>query len=291
MESKPAFTIVTVCLNEKDSVGQTLDSIFAQECRNLEVVVVDGGSIDGTVEVLKEYKEKFLNNNIQFILISEKDSGIYDAMNKGIGIAKGEMICFLNAGDKFIDNRVLSNVLPLCNEHTSVIYGDTLRVRLVGGRELYKLQKPFDMERIRTGMPFCHQSSFVKNSIAKELRFNDKYTIAADYDMFARIYNSNETFVYAPFPVAVFYENGISENNYVLRTEERYAVSLRNGFCSEDEYNSAVKSIKMLPGESGIKKAIKKILPKSLINRRHINWLKSQGYSENISVVTNVVNH
>ena len=94
------LSIVTVCYNEKD-IGRTCESIVSQSCQDFEWIVVDGGSTDGSLEVIKHYKERI------DILISEPDNGIYDAMNKGIRLAKGKWINFMNGGDTFADNCIV----------------------------------------------------------------------------------------------------------------------------------------------------------------------------------------
>lgn len=101
------LSIVTVCYNEKD-IGRTCESIVSQSCQDFEWIVVDGGSTDGSLEVIKHYKERI------DILISEPDNGIYDAMNKGIRLAKGKWINFMNGGDTFADNGIVGDfcVLP-----------------------------------------------------------------------------------------------------------------------------------------------------------------------------------
>lgn len=101
------LSIVTVCYNEKD-IGRTCESIVSQSCQDFEWIVVDGGSTDGSLEIIKHYKERI------DILISEPDNGIYDAMNKGIRLAKGKWINFMNGGDTFADNCIVGDfcILP-----------------------------------------------------------------------------------------------------------------------------------------------------------------------------------
>lgn len=122
------LSIVTVCYNEKD-IGRTCESIVSQSCQDFEWIVVDGGSTDGSLEVIKHYKERI------DILISEPDNGIYDAMNKGIRLAKGKWINFMNGGDTFADNCIVGDFLRFAGDNPAadVIYGDFNRMLPDGG--------------------------------------------------------------------------------------------------------------------------------------------------------------
>ena len=112
------LSIITICYNIKDEIERTCKSIVGQTWQDFEWIVVDGGSTDGTLEVLKKYSDRI------DILISEKDSGIYNAMNKGIKLANGEWLNFMNGGDNFASNDVLEKVFKNKNYEADILYGD-----------------------------------------------------------------------------------------------------------------------------------------------------------------------
>ena len=117
----PVVSIVTVCYNAVGVIEKTVTSVLNQTYKKIEYIVVDGASSDGTIEILNNYRSHIST------LVSEPDKGIYDAMNKAIDMVSGEWILFLNAGDSFVDNNVLSHVFQREGlEKYSVIYGDTI---------------------------------------------------------------------------------------------------------------------------------------------------------------------
>ena len=123
------FTIATVTFNAAQVVEKTIRSVVGQNYDNYEYIIVDGQSTDGTLSIIKEY-----SNDID-IIISEPDNGIYDGMNKAIFSAHGEYLLFMNAGDVFVDNHVLSRVAKsIRSSHPTVVYGDVIRQYMVGSR-------------------------------------------------------------------------------------------------------------------------------------------------------------
>lgn len=176
-------TVVTVCFNAKEDLKETMDSVLAQTYGDMEYIVVDGGSEDGTQDLLERYEELFAKQEKSFCYVSEKDSGTYDAMNKGCMMAKGEWINYMNAGDSFFSDDTLSSFFSHEIEgEAEVLYGNTLQVYDFGSG--VATPKDFGNEV----MPFCHQSSFVRRNIMQRLLFNTSYRIVADHDLFYRIH-------------------------------------------------------------------------------------------------------
>ena len=175
----PKISIVTVCYNASEAIEKTIISILNQTYENIEYIVIDGASSDGTINIVNKYRDRIVK------VISEPDCGIYDAMNKGIECATGEWINFMNAGDIFLNDKTISTVFEnnAIRKDIEVIYGDVIFMT-VNSNEVIERCKPIQF--IKRGMPFCHQSSFVKRSNLK--LFNLKYRICADYDMFYQIY-------------------------------------------------------------------------------------------------------
>ncbi|MFL2832354.1 MAG: glycosyltransferase family 2 protein [Coraliomargaritaceae bacterium] len=198
------ISIITVCLNEAVALASTCESIRKQRYPNLEWIVIDGASTDSSLDVLRDYKDCISN------LISEPDEGIYDAMNKGIGLSSGDYLLFLNAGDKLAGPDVLYSVKPFSN--IGIIYGD---IEVVSGRvskvlkSPQKLSKDFLMKKM---MP--HQSSFIKKSLFEKYGCYDQtYRIAADYDFFARILHLNRVkSKHCGALISVFCTGGVSND-------------------------------------------------------------------------------
>ena len=173
------YSIVTICFNESASIRSNCESIKEQTFRNYEWLVIDGGSTDGTLDILNEYAEQLR------LLISEPDGGIYEAMNKGILHARGEYVIFMNSGDAFADCEVL--------ERASRAIGESEADLFVGGIVVDKDgKKCFPPDRVigrylRYKM-LPHQSAFFKRELfQKHGLFNESYRIAGDYEMFARL--------------------------------------------------------------------------------------------------------
>tara|TARA_B100001094_G_scaffold220062_1_gene214086 strand:- start:1142 stop:1924 length:783 start_codon:yes stop_codon:yes gene_type:complete len=174
--NKKFFTIITVVLNAKDDLHETIISLRQQNYKNFEYIVIDGGSTDGTLEII--------NNNLDIISKnkSEKDSGIYDAMNKGIDLSEGNYIGMLNAGDKYMPNALMTIHEYLKNQELDFIFGSVMKKNLRHGYRKNRIYWNFDFYS-------SHSSGFfIKNESQKKLgKYNLKYKISSDYDLFYRM--------------------------------------------------------------------------------------------------------
>ena len=162
---QPLVTVITVCYNAREMLLRTMNSVWAQTYKHVEYVIVDGASTDGTLELLEEYGGRIDH------WVSESDKGIYDAMNKGVSMAKGKWVIFMNAGDCFADNHVLENVFSVPRQ-ADVIYGDVVK-----GGVVKKASSPRNAHR----MFFCHQSVFVKIESLKAFPFDISHKMSADF--------------------------------------------------------------------------------------------------------------
>lgn len=195
------FSIITVVYNGESFIEETISSVEEQTFDDYEYIIIDGASTDRTLEKIK-YS---LQNKI---VISENDEGIYDAMNKGINLASGEYTIFMNAGDTFSSRETLAKMASECTD--DVIFGDVY-FHFDGQSKVSVHAKGLDY--ITKGMPFVHQSTFVKTSLLKKEQFDLKYKIASDYDLFWRLYVNNAKFKYVKQIVANFRAGGVSDNN------------------------------------------------------------------------------
>lgn len=204
MKNNPKITVVTVCYNAVDVIEKTILSVINQTYSNIEYIVIDGNSNDGTVDVIRKYADKISK------WVSEPDNGIYDAMNKGTDLATGEWINFMNAGDFFVNNHVIENLLPVFGEKHDVIYGDTIFVN--DGNK--KGQKAYEREN---AMPsFCHQSSFISTLLMKRYHYDQSFIIAADTDFFDRIYKEGCDFFHVDLFISMVNMDGVSSNRRTL---------------------------------------------------------------------------
>lgn len=197
----PQISVITVCFNAADSIERTIDSVVNQSCHNIEYIIVDGGSSDGTQNVIKKYKDC-----IDF-WISEPDKGIYDAMNKGIRFASGKWILFLNSGDVFYDNSVLKNVSGVLKKQNTVYYGDVIltpqNIRF-GGK--------YNKWKISTGN-ICHQSIFYPRVAFQKYMFITKYRLYADWVLNVMFMGDDAIhFKHIPVVVALYDTNGTSSS-------------------------------------------------------------------------------
>lgn len=196
------ITIVTVCYNAADVIENTIKSVINQTYDNVEYIIVDGASTDGTVDIIKRYSDRIS------YWVSEPDKGIYYAMNKAVDVATGDYINFMNAGDVFFDDNVLKEVFDGKTFIEDVIYGSNL-LHFTGG---YKCHHPSDIKYMATEMPFCHQSSFTKASVLKAYKFDTMFRSAADCMFFRKLYNNGGTFRRVKKYISVFDVYGFSSN-------------------------------------------------------------------------------
>ena len=201
-------SVVTICYNAKTVIERTIQSVLNQTYSDIEYILIDGGSTDGTVEIIKKY-----SNRISF-WVSEPDHGIYDAMNKGVMHATGEWIHFLNAGDVYHDHDVLENFVPKISTTTDIAYGDTLYVFSM----TTKVRKALPLSNMDQLMPFGHPATLIRTSYHQQHLFDTSYRSSGDYKFFYdAYYREKAEFQYIPMIVADYEaDNGVSVTNPFL---------------------------------------------------------------------------
>ncbi len=227
------LSIITVVYNRKVDMEKTLKSVSEQQFESYEYIVIDGDSSDGTKEFLQSHQEKI------DILVSEKDLGIYDAMNKGLRLAKGNFVTFMNAGDTFDNKWVLQHIFNQLPENIDAIYGDTLFVDMQGKSlglmsQVRKrpLKKDFSWKDMREGMLFCHQSFIIKKSLCTN--YSLQYPLSADIDWIINgLKNCHKTYFFEESPIAHFQLGGASHQNHFASLKDRFYVLQKHfGFFS-----------------------------------------------------------
>lgn len=173
------ISIITINYNHKNGLENTIKSVVSQTCGSYEFLIIDGGSVDGSVDVIKKYADK-----LDF-WISEKDNGIYHAMNKGIDHAKGEFCLFLNSGDILHDDNVLNYV---CQHHLldkDVVIGAIQRVPS-GYIKRVEIKEPYVLTDFWCQNPIPHQSTFIRRTLFDEFRYDENLRIASDLKFFVQ---------------------------------------------------------------------------------------------------------
>ena len=190
-------TIITVCRNHAQELERTIRSVESQTWQEKEYLVIDGASTDDSLDVIKAHEASITR------WVSEPDQGIYDAMNKGVKMAQGEWVIFMNAGDTFAGDDTLQRVFgnPL---DADVIYGDVIKGELVK-----KAEAPRNAHR----MFYCHQSAFVRTSCLREFPFDIRHRMSADFKQVKQLFLSGKRFRQLDFPVANFDTQGVSNKN------------------------------------------------------------------------------
>lgn len=216
MNNTVPLSIVTVCRNEVQNISQTCESIVEQMPYNFEWIVIDGGSTDGTLDILEGYR-----NRID-VLISEPDEGIYNAMNKGICRATGEYVVFMNGGDCFANDCVLETVA--CLPKSDVVYGDlALEDKNIVERYPDVLSKHYFLKNM---LP--HQATFFRRELFDQYGgFDETFRIAGDYELFVRLLHVHKvSYTHVHQPLAVFASGGISNSpkHRSLRKQENHRI-------------------------------------------------------------------
>lgn len=218
MMNSPRISVVTVCYNAADAIEKTILSVVHQIYQNIEYIVVDGGSKDGTVDIISKYRDRIA------YFVSERDHGIYDAMNKAIQVATGDWINFMNAGDLFATDHIIDKIFGQEADYAGqdVIYGDTL-FNYSGTPITYKA-KPLSTLDYR--MAFCHQSSYVRTALMKASGFDLRYRFVADYAFFYHLYSTGHSFYYFPMVMTIYsLEGGYTYSNVLKMMREEHLIS------------------------------------------------------------------
>ncbi len=212
----PRISVVTVTLNDCAALEKTTVSVRAQDYTDIEHVVIDGGSNDGTIAWLGSQGGSQGHPNLKWK--SETDRGIYDAMNKGVRMSSGHWVIFLNSGDAFYQDDVVRQIFRDQQARADLIYGDTVFVdgeksELIAAREIDSLWQ---------AMIFNHNSLFTKRSVLLEHPFVEQYNIVADSEFVIWAHQSGKQFFNAGVTVNTYQRGGYSDIHSVLRTVERW---------------------------------------------------------------------
>lgn len=191
-------SIITVCYNEKKDIERTCKSIVAQNYDDFEWIVIDGGSDDGTIDILEKYRDHMT------VFVSEKDHGVYNAMNKGIAFAQGEYVLFLNGGDALCNENVLSCVFANDQYTGDVLYGGCYLLGKNGAQK--KIHFPQNLKKyFFYNYNINHQSTFIRKRLFDEYgNYDESYMIAADYEKWLCFMENHVHFMRVPFFISYY---------------------------------------------------------------------------------------
>ncbi len=238
------FTVVTITYNAEAVLQRTLDSVLCQTYEGVEHLIIDGASTDGTLAMAEAYKQRSDESasEHQVIIQSEPDSGIYDAMNKGLTQASGDYIVFMNAGDSFPQADTLEQIVHRCRltelptaELPGVLYGDTNVVDGEGHFLHLRTHRPpqqLTWRSFRQGMLVCHQAFYARTDIAKNLQYDTRYRFSADVDWCIRVMKESERMCLPLYNIGIvvanYLEEGATTQNHRASLRERYQVMQRH---------------------------------------------------------------
>lgn len=209
--SQEMVSIVTVTLNNCSRLEETLNSIVSQSYSNKELIVIDGGSTDGTLDLLRRPVSVLMNST------SEPDSGIYDAMNKGVRMTSvnSRYTIFMNAGDTFCNSHVISDVMTNAQSNACHLYGDIMR----DGRRVESCKK-INYYKLSTNM-VCHQAFFFLTQSLRSHPYDIRYKLCADYKLLLELVRAGDRFEYLDTAVAAYDGTGVStQRRDLLRSEK-----------------------------------------------------------------------
>jgi len=223
MNPKPKVSIITVTYNAENFLEKTIQSVLTQTYENIEYIIIDGGSKDGTLDLIKKYE-----GSIDFWK-SEKDEGLYDAMNKGIKYSTGEYLWFMNAGDEIYAKDTLEKNFEKSNK-ADIYYGETkyydLQGKYLGLRSEetpHKLPERLSWKSMAYGMVVCHQAIIVKKDIAVAYK-HQKYPFSADIDWVIEVLKRAKTIINTQEVLAKYLQGGFSRKHLKSSLTDRFSI-------------------------------------------------------------------
>jgi len=219
---QPKISVITIVFNNAADIERTMLSVLEQTYVNIEYIIVDGLSTDGTIDIIKKYEGNLAK------LISEKDEGIYDAMNKGLSAATGDYVLFMNSGDEIYAKDTVANVFANA-EDADIYYGETEMIDALGkslGQRRHKVPAYFTWRSFKYGMSVSHQAIYVKRTIAEP--FDRRYHLSADTDWILKAAKKAGKIVNVHQYVAKYLVGGMSKKRHRQSLQERFDIMKRH---------------------------------------------------------------
>jgi glycosyltransferase involved in cell wall biosynthesis len=267
LDHPPHISIVTINFNHLKDLETTFANVVSQTYKNTEYIIIDGGSQDGTIDFLQEHS-KYLS-----YWVSERDNGIYDAMNKGVKVAKGEWIIFMNSGDTFSQETTIEQIAPYLvdrDDHSNnrlpdVVYGgwESIFDDEYGYRTI--LGKPADLAIIWHQIPACHQSVFVRRRLQAQYPFDTSLKWCADHDLLANLYQLGCKFQEAPIVISKFDVSGGKARDLLSYTRERWAICRKYFGRTRQQELYFLNEYRSFWIQEHFNKRIRKIIPREWV--------------------------
>lgn len=234
----PTLSIITINRNNAEGLRKTMESVLTQSCNDFEYIVIDGASTDNSVEVIKDFLEVPEYASKISYWVSEPDKGLYNALNKGIKKANGELVGLMHSGDWYF-NEVFEKVIETFNQNsTSILYGPLMAV--VNGKFDSIWGSPYTL---LPKQMIPHLSTFVPKQVYDTIGyFDETYKIAGDYDLFLKFYTQKVPFVFINSVICCFNLEGISQTNKLVLTETNQ-VKKKYGFYIPETRKEKLKKI------------------------------------------------
>jgi glycosyltransferase involved in cell wall biosynthesis len=231
---KPKLTVITIVYNNVRDIERTVLSVLNQTYPNIEYLVIDGASSDGTLEILKKYEGRLAK------LISEKDKGIYDAMNKGLALASGDYILFMNSGDELYASDTVENVFASAPD-ADIYYGETEMYdedwNSLGQRR-HKAPETFSWKDFKYGMSISHQAIYIRRSLTEP--YDLQYKLSADIDWIIKAAKKAVKIVNTRMYVAKYLVGGMSKKKHRQSLIERFHIFSKHYGLIPNVFNHAV---------------------------------------------------
>ena len=215
---QPKLSVITIVYNNTRDIERTMLSVLNQSYPNIEYIVIDGLSTDGTINIVKKYKSRISK------FVSEKDEGIYDAMNKGLALATGDYVLFMNSGDEIYANDTVASVFASADD-ADIYYGETEMINDEGqslGRRRHQAPEVLSLPSFKYGMSVSHQAIYIKRSLTGP--YDRKYQLSSDIDWILRAIKKAKTIVNVHQYVAKYLIGGVSKKRHRQSLNERFAI-------------------------------------------------------------------
>lgn len=226
MDQKYSVSIITVCFNAQDTIQQTIESVITQTYPQIQYVIIDGGSTDDTLSIINNYNDRI------DLVVSEKDAGIYDAMNKGIRYISGDIVYFLNSGDRIFAPDTIEKIAKVFkdNPDVSLVHGDAI------GYGEKKLEEYMSMKRLNPIIYFtqglCHQTLLARKQLFETVgNFDTHFSVFADRDwLFRCLFRHDQKIKYVDLPVCYYLSGGYSSRKDGMFFREKIRLLLKYCF-------------------------------------------------------------
>ena len=215
---KPTLSIVTIVYNNVRDIERTMLSVLNQSYAHIEYIVIDGASNDGTLEIIQRYQDRLSK------VISEKDAGIYDAMNKGLALASGDYVLFMNSGDELFASDTVEKVFATA-PNADIYYGETEMFNEAWqsiGKRRHSVPEKFTWQSFRFGMTISHQAIYIRRTLTEP--YDRQYELSADIDWILTAAKKAKTSVKVSGYVAKYLVGGMSKKRHQQSLKERFAI-------------------------------------------------------------------